>query len=176
MGGYMGEEERETLGSSFTKLSLCYTNEELGYIWSTLVRKKLYWIETWPRWDKRYSIESKLCYSSSSLLSLVHLYSLREMVLNGSDALSTILFFFSSVPYFVDALVSQRQHNAAALYPTLRRLPRLSPSFVYWRRLSANMCEFCSINFIITYTYWQSILSSLVNLIKPNWNSIKIMN
>lgn len=48
MGGWMGEGERETLGSSFTKLSLCYTNEELGYIWST-GEEGLYWIETWPR-------------------------------------------------------------------------------------------------------------------------------
>ena len=44
------------------------------------------------------------------------------------------------------------------------------PSFVYWRRLSTNMCQFYSINFIISYihtvTPFSHLWSTLENLIE----------
>jgi hypothetical protein len=111
-------------------------------------------IETWPRWDKRYSIESKLCYSS---LSPVDLYSSREMVLNGVALLastSTILFcsppashphtHTHTSPYILETGPAQYSSLCSTFYThnILRRLPSLLCLSTETSPSSTNMSSF----------------------------------
>ena len=164
MGGWMGEGERETLGSFFTKLSLCYTNEELGYIWST-GEEGLYWIETWPRWDKRYSIESKLCYSSSSSLSSLFGSSL-FIAGNGFEWQRRSVgvdypLFFSTVPYFVDALVSQDNTMPLSVPNIAEIASSPPPPLLYTDVVSLQICTSFAPSILLLATYTSNLFSHL---------------
>lgn len=83
------------------------------------------WIETWPRWDKRYSIESKLCYSSSLSLWLISIHRGKWFWMASFCWRRHQLSFLPTASpiciYFVDALVST-PHNALRSVPNIAEI------------------------------------------------------